>query len=69
MIESISAFSLFCQFCQETFWDRNDRNVFRHLAFSVNFFKKLYSQTAFIIDTFWDRNDRKYFGFEPFLSI
>ena len=52
MIESISAFSLFCQFCQETFWDRNDRNVFRHLAFSVNFFKKLYSQTAFRIDTF-----------------
>ena len=57
MIESISAFSLFCQFCQETFWDRNDRNVFRHLAFSVNFFKKLYCQT------FCDKNDRKYFGF------
>ena len=66
MIESISALSLFCQFSQETFLDRK---VFRHLAFSVNFFKKLYCQTAFRIDTFWDRNDRKYFGFEPFLSI
>ena len=42
MIESISALSLFCQFSQETFWDRNDRTVFRLLACSVNFVKKLY---------------------------